>query len=238
MFHIGLENGTEGRSQAWVLGHPGCFAYGADGLEALAAVPQAIRDYRQWIASHTPESWLTGADTERSERSEHSEYRLEETWECYSINSDYELVRDGYEVNAWFRHDWIPLSGEDVQRGLFLLNWGREALLKIVSNLSVEILERTYPKERWSISGILKHIGGAEWWYLDRLGLAFPRDEVPEEPFERLKKVRERLVEILPGLAASKQVVGISGEFWSPRKLLRRAVWHEYDHIAHIRKLI
>jgi hypothetical protein len=26
-------------------------------------------------------------------------------------------------------------------------------------------------------------------------------------------------------------------EFWSPRKLLRRAVWHERDHTTHIRRL-
>jgi len=50
--------------------------------------------------------------------------------------------------------------------------------------------------------------------------------------------VRANLLEILPGLAGSSRVVGVSGEFWSPRKLLRRAVWHEYDHIAHIRKLL
>ena len=229
IFHIGLENGTEGRSQAWVLGHPGCFAYGANGTAALQAVPKAIRDYRQWIAAHTSASWLTGTDVE---------YRLEETWECYSIDSDYKLAQDGYEVNAWFRHDWIPLSEEDVQRGLLLLSWGRAELLQAVSNLSEEILERTYPNERWSIAGILKHIGGAEWWYQDRLGLAFPRQEVPEEPFQRLEKVRTNLVEILPGLVVSTQVVGVSGEFWSSRKLLRRAVWHEYDHIAHIRKLL
>ncbi len=169
MFQIGLENNTEGRSQAWVLGHPGCFAYGGDGSGALEAVPQAIRDYRQWIAVHTSESWLSGTDIERSER---SEYRLVETWECYSISSDFEIVQDGYEVNAWFRHDWIPLTEEDIRRGLRLLSWSREDLMKIVSNLSTEILERTYPKERWNISGILKHIAGAEWWYLDRLGLA------------------------------------------------------------------
>jgi hypothetical protein len=195
----------------------------------LEAVPKAIKDYRIWIAKHASDNWLPGSD---------NEYMLEETWECFSINEEFELVQDGYEVNAWFRHDWNPLNEEDIRRGLQLLGWGREELLKMVSQLSAGILERTYPKERWSIAGILKHIGGAEWWYLDRLGLAFPRDEVPEHPFERLDRVRERLIEVLPGLTGSKQVVGVSGEFWSPRKLLRRAVWHEYDHIAHIHKLV
>jgi len=232
VFRIGLENGTEGRSQAWVLGHPGCFAYGEDGPAALEAVPMAIQDYRHWIAAHTSESWFIGDDVAGNA------YQLDETWECYSISPDYELVHDGYEVNAWFRHDWKPLTTEDIQHGLLLLDWGREYLLETVRDLSTEILERTYPGERWSITGILKHIGGAEWWYQDRLGLAFERQAVPEDPFTRLEVVRAHLVEILPELADSTRVFGVSGEFWSPRKLLRRAVWHEYDHITHIRKLL
>jgi hypothetical protein len=229
MFHIGLENNAEGRSQAWVLGHPGCFAYGVDGQSALQAVPTAIRDYRQWIATHYADGWLEGDDVA---------YQLEETWECYTVNDQYALAQEGYKVNAWFRHDWVPLSAEDIQRGLLLLSWGRDELLKTVNNLGADILERIYTGERWAIAGILKHIGGAEWWYQDRLGMIFPRQDVPEDPFQRLEKVRMNLIKILPGLASSTQVVGISGEFWSPRKLLRRAVWHEYDHIAHIRKLL
>jgi hypothetical protein len=229
MYKIGLENNTEGRSQAWVLGHPGCFAYGADGQAALQAVPQAIRDYQDWIASHTVDSWLPA---------EAVETHLEETWECYTIDDQYELAQQGYEVNAWFRHDWLPLTSEEIRRGLLLLSWGRQKLLETVSSLSPEILDRAYPGERWAISGILKHIGGAEWWYMDRLGLAFPQHELPDEPFQRLNRVRTHLIDVLPGLTGSTQVVGLSGEIWSPRKLLRRAVWHEYDHIIHIGKLL
>ena len=29
-----------------------------------------------------------------------------------------------------------------------------------------------------------------------------------------------------------------NSEFWSARKVLRRAVWHERDHIFHIQKLL
>jgi len=229
MIKVGLENNTEVRSQAWVLGHPGCFAYGKNGQEALDAVPQAIQDYSRWISAHTGQNWLSGVK---------AEVRLEETWECYIIDDHYELAQDGYEVNAWFRHDWLPLSELDIQRGLLLLSWGREVLLEVAGPLDKDTLERTFPDERWSIAGILNHVGSAEWWYMDRLGLAFSRELVPEQPFARLEKVRGRLIEVLPGLTGSKQVVGVSGEFWSPRKLLRRAVWHEYDHIAHIRKLL
>jgi hypothetical protein len=159
MFHVGLENNTEGRSQAWVLDHPGCFAYGRDGLQALQTVPKAIADYRHWVEAHTTENWLPQDD----------QVHLDETWECYSIDDNYDLVEDGYEVNAWFRHDWVPLREEDIRRGLLLLSWSREDLLNTVRDLPLEILARTYPDERWNISGILKHIAGAEWWYLNRL---------------------------------------------------------------------
>jgi hypothetical protein len=229
MFKVGLENNMDGHSIAWILGHPGCFVHAKDGPQALAAVPQAIQEYRSWISRHTQDSWFPSSGTD---------YQLEETWECYSLNDGYELDENGEEIDAWFRDDWIPLNAEDIEHGLLLLRWGREELLNTVGNLSADILERTYPNERWSIASILNHIGGADWWYLDRLGLAFSRQDVPGQPFERLEKVRQRLIDILPGLAGSKQVIGVAGEFWSPRKLLRRAVWHEYDHISHIRKLL
>jgi hypothetical protein len=229
LFRVGLENNMEGRSIAWAVEHPGCFAYGATGNDALENLPAAIEKYIGWAAQKEAQSWLMPGDIE---------IQLDETWETYQINEGYELVEDGYEVNAWFLYDWKPLGLEEIERGLKLLSWSRADLLETVKGLSPEKLKATYPNERWSIAGILKHIGGAEWWYLNRLGLAFQRQEVPQDPFERLDKVRSRLEEVLPEFVGSKQVVGIDGEFWSPRKLLRRAAWHERDHTIHIRKLI
>jgi hypothetical protein len=169
LFHIGMENNVEGRSLAWVLGHPGCFAYGEDSAAALDAVPAAILDYIEWIAAHIDENWLEPGEIE---------IRLEETWDVYSINPDYELEEGGYEVNAWFQHDWKPLTSVDVTRGLQLLTMSRMGLMHTVKDLSLAQLEDKRPGERWSIAGILGHVGGAEWWYLDRLGLAF-REQVP-----------------------------------------------------------
>jgi hypothetical protein len=41
-----------------------------------------------------------------------------------------------------------------------------------------------------------------------------------------------------PAKIGSKQAARVYGEFWSPRKMLRRAVWHERDHTFHTNKLI
>ena len=231
IFRVGIENNNEGiRSIACALEHPGCFAYGKDGDSALASLPDAIRAYATWIGQHEP-AWIS---------SNKIELRLEDTWQDYNIDESYDRNEksDYYMVDAWFQHDWKPLTAIDIQRGLKMLAWSREDLLKTVEGLSREKLEQTYPRERWSINGILKHIGGAECWYLDRLGLSLPREQIPSEPFARLEISRARLNEVLPTLVGSKQVVGVDGEFWSPRKLLRRTLWHERDHTWHIQKLL
>ena len=56
--------------------------------------------------------------------------------------------------------------------------------------------------------------------------------------WQRLEKVRKHFTSALFKLDGVKQVVGVDGEFWSPRKVLRRALWHERDHTEHIRKLL
>lgn len=228
---IGVENNYENRSLAWVLDHPGCFAYGSDGSEAILRVPEALLRYKDWVDSHLSDSWMkTLGDFD---------IHLEEDYSVFSINDNFDLDPDGYEVNAWFHHDWKPLTAEDIRRGSLVLQSSREDLLELTSGLDPAQLACQFENERWSISGVLRHVANAEHWYLDRLGLADrSRQDLPEDIHERLFQVRQRLNSVLPSLEGMQKVVGMEGEFWSPRKLLRRAAWHEIDHIDHIFKLI
>jgi hypothetical protein len=233
IFQAGIDNNSEGRSIAWALEHPGCFAYGLNADAALLNLEGALEKYAGWILHHETHTWLNFAEGE-------IEFVVNGTWDVYSINDDFDKTSeiDGYSVDSFFPYDWKPLTALEIKHGLDMLTWSREDLLKSVQGLTPEKLDATYPGERWSINGILSHVGGAEWWYLDRLGLAFPREEVPKEPLARLEKVRKLLNSALFRLDGMKQVVGVDGEFWSPRKLLRRALWHERDHTEHIQKLL
>lgn len=229
-FRIGIEDNYEGRSLGWALEHPGCFAYAPSSEQALASMPDAIFEYSQWIVQRNDgQSWLEPSEIELA---------IEDNWRVYTIDENYDVSDQGYEVNAWFQHDWKPLTELDIERGLKLFTWTRQDLFSVAQSLDAQTLAMKQPGERWDIAGILKHIAGAEWWYLDQLGLAFPREQLSAEPFARLETVRQRLNEVLPGLIGSTQVVGVRGEFWSPRKLLRRALWHERDHTWHIYKLL
>ena len=230
-FRVGIENNNEGiRSIAWILEHPGCFAYGGDEQESLANAFVAIREYARWLDEHE-KTWIP-VDVD-------IEPHVEQVWTDYTINEEFDRVeKDGYDVEPFFEHDWKPLTGTDIERGLKLLAWSHADLLAVLEKLTPEQWAFKKEGERWDIEGIVNHIGGAEWWYLDRLGLAFPRAEVPKEPLERIQKVRNLMNEALPTLKAVNRVAGVDGELWSPRKVLRRALWHERDHTEHIRKLL
>jgi hypothetical protein len=231
IFHVGIENNNDGiRTIAWAFEHPGCFAYGSNADEAIHNLPDAIFNYATWTRARGAD-WIA---------TDPIELAVDETFECYRIvEKIFERVeKDGYIVESFFLHDWKPLTRPEIDRALQILAWTRADLLSIVGSLDPEKLAATYPGERWSIDGILRHIGGAEWWYMDRLERAFPQSELPKTPRERLDQVRAALVELLPKLEGVNQVIGQDGELWSPRKVLRRAIWHERDHIDHIRKLI
>jgi hypothetical protein len=233
IFQVGIENNNEGRSIAWALEHPGCFAYGMKGSAAVANLEGALNKYAGWILRHEPNTWLNF--TERD-----IEIVVNGTWDVYFINDEMDKSTevDGYSVESFFPYDWKPLTKIEIKRALDILVWSRNDFLKTVHGLSETKLNQTYPSERWSINGVIGHVGGAEWWYMERLGLAFPQADVPEQPLARLEKVRKHFNTVLFNLDGVNQVVGVDGEFWSPRKLLRRALWHERDHMDHIRKLI
>ena len=112
--NVGLENGADGRPLAWALDFPGCFAYGADGSEAVINMAPAFVAFKAWIASHTRESWLTDIHE--------VDVRLMRCGRSTtSIPTTTSPPTGDYEVNAWFRHDWKPLTRTDVRRGLQIL---------------------------------------------------------------------------------------------------------------------
>jgi hypothetical protein len=211
LLRLGIENNNDDRTIAWALEHPGCFAYGRDAAEAQASMPQAASEYAAWIGQHGM-SWFPGTGLEIA---------AEETFDAYRIPRRSGGGDEQYLVESFFRYDRQPLSSDDIQRALKLLEWSRQDLLETVGGLSDERLNRTYPGERWSIHGILKHVAGAEWWYQERIGSAFPEDEddLPPQALASLELVRAHFTSLLPQLEDVRQVVEQEGELWSPRKV-------------------
>lgn len=228
---IGLENNIEGRTLAWALDYPGCFAYGLDEAEALIRLPRALLAYEVWIKDHTADPWVDFEDLD---------LRVVERTDTFRIGEDYRPAPkgQGYEINAWFIDDWRPLTETEIEQGLMIFHWQREELLGGLSTLDTEILEKERPGQRWSIWGIVKHIANAELWYLSRLGLTkLNYKQLEQDPQKRLAQTAALVDKIFPSFADIVNVTGIEGEFWSYRKILRRTLWHQRDHIEHIKEL-
>lgn len=197
---------------------PGCFGAGQSPDEALASVPEAVEAYVRWRGEREPGFAVAATDVEVVEQ------------------VPARLVGD-YEIDAFFEADRPPLTSADVKRYVTYLGWARQSLLRSTLGLHDSHLRLPLRGERWPIIGVLEHVADSENWYLRRLGRGIPQAHLPDDAFKRLATVRKHLLEVLPQLAGDDHVVEREGELWSARKVARRALWHERDHTAHIRKM-
>lgn len=219
---IGLERGVQGRSLAWALDFPGAFAYGKDDAEALLALPRALIQFESWVGLHSDASWV---------RLPEFGLKVTESFETYISDED-------YEVNAFFKDDRKPPTALEIARALDIHRWQREELLAGVETLSPELVTRMLPGQRWNINGILNHIGRVEYWYLSNTNLALPSaDSLVHNPFRLLETTYSLVNKHLPELEGEASVIEQGPETWSARKLLRRLLWHQRDHIEHIKEL-
>lgn len=222
--HLGIEDMEPGNWVAWVFELPGCYARGSTKEEAINLAPASIEELHARLSqsgfpindAHAPVRVVIAEDFLASQSS------------------------PDYIVNAFFDNDRIPLTDYDINYARNLLSLNQEDLLSIFAQLSDETLDREISGEiQKNIRGILQHIGTAEWWYWDRLGLTVPRKDLPDDLTELLGYVREFTLQRLPELVGNIQTSTCLGEQWSPRKLLRRTIWHERVHtlqIAHYLK--
>jgi len=198
---------------------PGCFNTRKEREAAISGTPKAVASYVEWSNGHGLRiSGLSGpmivSEVARS-------------W----------IYEQDFEVNAFFASDRPSLTEEEVQELEKILHATRKDLETELEGVTDEAAATELPDERLTITGTLEHLASAEQWYFDRLGLALSPSELPADPMARLKKVRDHTLSNLGALAARKGVVTLSGETWSARKVMRRTLWHERDHTAHIREL-
>lgn len=87
------------------------------------------------------------------------------------------------------------------------------------------------------ITGIIHDLTTAEQWYLANLDLV-PDGEQPDDPLGRFGWIRAFTLRALLALADRDMVAHCAGEGWTPRKVLRRTIWHERDHTQHIATIL
>jgi len=226
LFRLAAEDMETDRWIAWAVDLPGCFSPAWTESEAIAKAPEHIAAYFSWLKSH---------DDSLAAPAGRFEVQVAETFRSFPSPG-----RPDYIVNAFFEHDRRPLTYWDVDVALQLLTWTREDLLAVIRGATEEMLTAPLPREiGGSVAGVLRHVAGAENWYLEQMGMGVGRDRLPEDPLSMLKTVRINTRTRLPELVEDSRVLkGDGGELWSGRKVVRRTLWHERAHTRHVGRLL
>jgi predicted RNase H-like HicB family nuclease len=224
-YHLGVEDVEPNHWVAYVFDLPGCYSSAETEEGAVLLAPARIAEYFDWRTRRGRPSPL--AD-------EGIVTQVDEGFRAYPDKDD-----PDYIVNAFFEDDRRPLKPGEIGDVRWLLAQTRADLLAVVEPITPTQREKRIAEGRFKrINDILMHVARAELWYFDRLGLAFPRDDMPNDPLKALEQVRANTVANLPRLAGDTRVVERSGERWSARKVVRRMLWHERDHTQHIGKVM
>lgn len=216
VYTLNLEH-LDGRWYAHVAELPGAFSDGATVDEATRFASQSIANHLVWSEAevdHGPRPLAVVAEIIKS-------------WN----------YAPDFEVNAFFSTDRPPLAEDELDGLRKLLYLARAELLDSFLGLSIDQLSIVPEGEAWSVHDALRHVATAENWYLDRLGLAHEPAWEMKDTLGRVLLVRQHLLDVLPGLVGDERIAEWNGELWSPRKMIRRALWHELLHARDIKRI-
>ncbi len=135
---------------------------------------------------------------------------------------------------ATFLTDYDGLRPNEMETLFRWMAVSRQELMDLVKDLPEEAMAWKANEESSSIREILCHLAEADLWYTDRL------TRWPEAPLFRLAAARGVALERLRDMSEEKRasVTTFDGEDWTPRKVVRRMLEHEREHIHEIRELL
>jgi predicted RNase H-like HicB family nuclease len=212
-FPVGLEEGPSGATLVHSFSLPGCVAGGRDTDEALDAFTNALAS---WLA------FLATCGEPVPSRDVELEVIVEE-WVATDAR-----IRHG-ETNACFECDRQALAEAEASAGVRVLGALRGRLIPRIRRMRDEDLE-AFGFPGFTARQILDELARAQWFTLTRLG-ASPLAAVPEPVVARLDTAMALVVQHLLNLPADARdrAVVMEGEEWTPRKVLRRLLWLEWE---------
>lgn len=189
---------------------PGCIASGMTRDEAIANGRRAFRAYIELLDAR-------GVSTEH--------------WK--------HLDPDGFDVRDLPTDKVVPedvgrMEEHELRDFLHRFEASRAALLSLVRDLSAEDLERKPAETTWSVREALEHVMLTEASLLSRL------EKWPADPYNTLQAVHrmafQRFTVMDPADTGLDHLV--MGRRWTTRKVMRRILEHEFEHLGHIKEIV
>ena len=216
------EVGSDGACLLFTFQPPGLLAWGGTVDDALKRAPhEALRlrdSLEDWGLLHLLEGiW---------DRALEPEVIVVETYNRRGV------VANG-NTTATFKPDLEPLEPGELDNFIALMRRSRETLLNLRSLIPPEAYSYRSLPRRKTIDEQLRHIASAERWYLNRLWSNLPRLPRSSDAWHKLELNRNLAYEALGSMTPQElgMTEKVNGETWTPRKVIRRFLYHERFHL-------
>jgi predicted RNase H-like HicB family nuclease/uncharacterized damage-inducible protein DinB len=188
---------------------PGCVARGATKEEAVANARRAFGEYVALLEKY-------GVSAEHWKQLDPASFRVQD-----------------FVAAEWFDDDFRPLEEHELRDFLHQIEGSRAALLALVRGIGSDEIEQKPDEETWSVREALEHIMTAEAIFLSRLE-KWPDSLGALQAVHRMAFQRFSILEPEETKAEHR----IFGQRWSTRRVMRRILEHEYEHLEHIREIL
>ena len=230
--NIYLDINKFGAVTAYPLELPGCYAWGEDEASAMAALPGMIEAY----------------SAERSRFGLPITLESPLTFDIVERTSSDKGVKDATFSSGLFEVEKAPISQAGVDELMVLAQHVRGDLMDLLRGVDGNTLDFRPFADVPTIGQIAKHTGGADHWYTTRFmaedELDTDWDDVEALPLrlflaEERKRVAVKMSDLSEenrsGVFTCTHTCTRPTEVWTVRKILRRMLVHEREHIAEIR---
>jgi len=225
-FDLYLESGPRHRkTMVHVLALPGCIATGPTTEEAIEHAPAAIWARLEFLRRHGEPAGDPGP--------------LELVVA--------EHVTEGFWLGngaAFFGPDREPLGSEEARRQVTWMAWSREELIAVARAQPGALADAPAGGGR-TVGAILHHVADAERSYFNSMLGSVPGlsaavtavERAGDEIWEPLAQARGLIVERLALMTDEElaRLVRKGGEPRSTRRMLRRMLEHEWEHVLELR---
>ena len=204
---------VQGDGSYWLAHVPvlrGCIASGTTRDEAIANARRAFRAYLELLDA-------------RGVSIEHWKDLDPSTFDVRDLPADRVVPEDLGRMEEHELRDF-----------LHQFEASRAALLSVVREISADDIERKPSETMWSVREALEHVMLTEASLLSRL------EKWPADPYNTLQAVHrmafQRFTIMEPPDTDLDHVV--MGRRWTTRKVMRRILEHEFEHLEHIKEIV
>jgi predicted RNase H-like HicB family nuclease len=224
VYDVYLQVKRTGHTHAHVPALPGCNWLAGSPDAAWEQATAAIQDHLTWLRRYGQPA-----------------APLDEPVLPQLAQQNKSIAREGHLI-GFFECDRIPVTPGEIPDLLRLISCARQEVLKLTQALPGEVLSWRCAAKEWCIVEVLRHVAGAQRYYLTRI---FDPASIPIQPasrsvWKRLERMQLLSFEKLLHLSEEQRtavLVDSSGELWSARKVFRRYLEHEREHTHHIQKI-